>query len=330
MEETMRKLLAVLLVLVVSSAAIVGCKKSGTTAGSGSGDIRIGLSNCKVDESDWRMANTKSIQGAFTHAGYQVILADSNNDAAKQLADVQGFIDMEVDYILVAAVNVDGWDTVLRNAQRAGIPVILFDRTVNAPENLYTCWVGPDFYLEGVKATEWMVKRFGDNEVNVVNIQGQLGTSAQIERTRALVDAVANNGNWNLLAQQTGDWGTPQAKQIMTSWIQQYGNRINCVYAENDNMADGAIQALQEAGISVGGADGVAVISFDANKPYLQMTLAGLINCNVECNPLHGPKLKEIIDNMQKGIMPQRIEIVNEEAFYWDTITQAIIDARQY
>jgi len=95
-------------------------------------------------------------------------------------------------------------------------------------------------------------------------------------------------------------------------------------------MADGAIQALQEAGIKVGGADGVAIISFDANRPYLQMTLAGLINVNVECNPLHGPRVKQIIDNMQKGIMPQKREAIDEEAFFWDTITQAIIDARQY
>jgi len=95
-------------------------------------------------------------------------------------------------------------------------------------------------------------------------------------------------------------------------------------------MADGAIQALQEAGMKVGGADGVAVISFDANKPYLQMTLEGLINCNVECNPLHGPKVKEIIDNMEKGIQPQKKELVDEEAFFWDTITQEIINARQY
>jgi len=319
----MKKLFLCLLALTVIFGLLTGCpaKKA---------EITIGFAQCKADESDWRMANTKSMQAAFAVPGYRLILADSQNDAARQIADVQGFIDQEVNYIVIAAVNMDGWDTVLANARTAGIPVILVDRTINAPEDLWLCWVGPDFKLEGVKAVEWMGRHFGDKPVNVVNLQGQLGSSAQIGRTAALMDGVAANANWNLLAQQTGEWSTDVAKQIMTTWIQQYRNRINCVYAENDNMADGAIQALREAGITVGGADGVAIISFDANKPYLQMTLEGLINCNVECNPLHGPKVKSIIDNLENGIQPQKIELVEEEAFFWDTITQEIIDARQY
>ena len=322
----MKKLLTVLLVLVLV-LGMAACSKKDT---GGSSVIRVGFAQCKADESDWRIANTRSVQAAFNVPGYQLTLADSNNDAAKQVADVQGFIDQEYDYIVIAAVNVDGWDTVLRNAKNAGIPVILVDRTINAPQDLYTCWVGADFFAEGVKATDWMSRHFGSKPVNVVNLQGQLGASAQVERSRALTEAVEKNANWTLLARQTADWGTDTAKQIMTSWIQQFGDQINCVYAENDNMADGAIQALQERGIDVGGADGVAIISFDANRPYLQMTLDGLINANVECNPLHGPKVKSIIDNLQAGRQPQRIEAVEEEAFFWDTITQSVIDARQY
>ena len=328
----MKKLVAVLLVLAVASMAFAGGNQaSSSSAGSkGSSAIRIGFAQCKADESDWRMANTRSMLNTFNIPGYQLTLADSNNDAAKQVADVQGFIDQEYDYIVIAAVNMDGWDTVLRNAQRAKIPVILVDRNINAPQDLWTCYVGPDFKVEGQKATTWMGKHFGSKQVNIVNLQGQLGSGAQVGRSAALMDAVNANGNWTLLAQQTGDWSTDVAKQIMTSWIQQFGDQINCVYAENDNMADGAIQALREAGKKVGGADGVAIISFDANRPYLQMTLAGLINCNVECNPLHGPRVKGIIDNIQSGKQPQKIEYIDEEAFYWDTITQAIIDARQY
>jgi len=323
----MKKFLAILLVLAVAATAFASGNRA---APSGPKTVRVGFAQCKADESDWRIANTKSMQSTFNVPGYSFTMADSNNDAAKQVADVQGFIDQEYDYIVIAAVNMDGWDTVLRNAKNAGIPVILVDRNINAPQDLWTCYVGPDFKVEGQKATDWMVKHFGNNPVNVVNIQGQLGSGAQVGRTAALMEAVNARANWTLLAQQTGDWGTDKAKEIMTTWIQQFGDRINCVYAENDNMADGAIQALQEAGKKVGGADGVAIISFDANRPYLQMTLAGLINCNVECNPLHGPTVKRIIDNLENGIQPQKVEIVPEEAFYWDTITQAIIDARQY
>jgi simple sugar transport system substrate-binding protein len=327
LEEFMKKLLVVLLVLVVATSLFAG---GGGQKSSGPRTIRIGFAQCKADESDWRMANTRSMLNTFNIPGYQLTLADSNNDAARQVADVRGFIDQEYDYIVIAAVNMDGWDTVLRNAQRAGIPVILVDRNINAPQDLWTSYVGPDFKVEGEKATAWMKKHFGDKPVNIVNLQGQLGSGAQVGRSAALMDAVGANSNWTLVAQQTGDWSTDVAKQVMTSWIQRYGDQINCVYAENDNMADGAIQALQEAGKRVGGADGVAIISFDANRPYRQMTLAGLINCNVECNPLHGPRVKQIIDNLEKGVQPKKIEIIDEEAFYWDTITQAVIDARQY
>lgn len=339
----MKRFLVVFLVAVLAislSACVPPTSGSNTSTDQGTGTsdsadkglIRVGFAQCKADESDWRKANTMSMQETLSAAnGFEMILADSNNDAAKQVSDVQGFIDQEVDYIVIAAVNMDGWDTVLKNAKDAGIPVILVDRTINASEDLFTCWVGSDFKGEGVKATDWIATRFtSDQPVNIVNLQGQLGASAQVGRSEALEEAVAANSNWKLLAQQTGDWSTDTAKEIMASWIQQYGDEINVVYAENDNMADGAIQALEEAGKKVGGDDGVAIISFDANRAYLQMTLEGKINCNVECNPLHGPKVAELIKKLESGGTPAKVEVVDEEAFYYDTITQEIIDARAY
>lgn len=340
----MKKLLVIFFVvaLVVSSlSACVPQTTAPTTPANQGGQttapetkalIRVGFAQCKADESDWRKANTKSVQDALSNEnGFELILADSNNDAAKQVSDVQGFIDQEVDYIIIAAVNADGWDTVLGNAQKAGIPVILMDRTINASEDLYNCWLGGGFYNEGVKATDWIAKRFADGkQANIVHLQGQLGASAQVGRTDALEDAIEKNSNWKLLAQQTGEWSTDTAKEIMASWIQQYGDDINCVYAENDNMADGAIQALEEAGKKVGGDDGVAIISFDANRAYLQMTLEGKINCNVECNPLLGPGVAALINKIEGGGQPNKKESVDETAFYYDTITQAVIDARPY
>ncbi len=329
----MKKIITVLLVVVLLlGLCACGTKAPSSSDKGSSGLITVGFAQCKADESDWRKANTTSVQEALSEAnGFKLILADSNNDAAKQVSDVQGFIDQEVDYIIVAAVNADGWDTVLTNAKNAGIPVILMDRTINASEDLYTCWLGGGFYNEGVKATDWIATRFtSDQQVNIVNLQGQLGASAQVGRTKALEDAIAKNGNWKLLAQQTGDWSTDKAKEIMASWIKQYGDDINCVYAENDNMADGAIQALEEAGKTVGGKDGIAIISFDANRAYLQMTLEGKINCNVECNPLLGPGVAAIIKKIEGGGTPNKQESVDETAFYWDTITQEIIDARPY
>jgi len=329
-EEIKMKRFLVLLLVAVMVIGLFGCSAVKTSKEKGL--ITVGFAQCKADESDWRKANTKSMQEALSEEnGFKLILADSNNDAAKQVADVQGFIDQEVDYIVIAAVNMDGWDTVLKNAKAAGIPVILVDRTINASEDLYTCWVGSDFKGEGKKATDWLATRFSENEeVNIVHLQGQLGASAQVGRTEALMEAIDAHPNWNLLAQQTGDWSTDKAKEIVASWAQQYGDKIDVVYAENDNMADGAIQALEEAGIKVGGDDGVQIISFDANRAYLQMTLEGKINCNVECNPLHGPKVAEIIKKIEAGESPKKIEVVEETAFYYDTITQEMIDARAY
>lgn len=332
----MKKLIGVLLVVALVFGMVACNAAPAPAAASKAPDpaklIKVGFAQCKADESDWRKANTKSVQDALSKAnGFDLILADSNNDPAKQVADVQGFIDADVDYIVIAAVNVDGWDTVLKNAKDAGIPVILMDRTINASEDLYICWVGGGFYNEGVKATDWIAKRFtADQKVNIVNLQGQLGASAQVGRSKALDDALTAHGTWKLVARQTGEWSTDKAKEIMASWIQQYGDDINVVYAENDNMADGAIQALTEAGKKVGGKDGVAIISFDANRAYLQMTLEGKINCNVECNPLLGPKVAEIIKKIEGGGAPAKKESIDETAFYYDTITQEIIDSRPY
>ncbi|MDR1700733.1 MAG: ABC transporter substrate-binding protein [Lachnoclostridium sp.] len=330
-----RKILSVLICLtMVFALAACGSSEPASTDDSSTEEtkelIKVGFAQCKADESDWRKANTTSMQEALSEdAGFELILDDANNDPTKQVNAVKGFIDQEVDYIVIAAVNMDGWDTVLNDAKTAGIPVILVDRTINASEDLYTCWVGSDFKGEGVKATDWMKERFGDEEVKVVNLQGQLGSSAQVGRTEALQEAVEANDKWELVNQQTGNWNTDEAKEIMASWIQQ-NKDINCVYAENDNMADGAIQALEEEGIAVGGDDGVAVISFDANRAYLQMTLEGKINCNVECNPLHGPRVAELINTLESGGQPAKQEFVEEEAFFYDSITQEVIDARQY
>jgi simple sugar transport system substrate-binding protein len=176
----------------------------------------------------------------------------------------------------------------------------------------------------------WLERRFGTNPMGLVHLQGQLGASAQVGRTEAVDAALARNRGWTMLARQTGDWGTDRGRAVMTVWIQQFGNRINAVFAENDNMALGAIQALQEAGMRVGGRDGVAIVTVDANRWSLQMTLEGLINYNVECNPLLGPGIFEIIDNHRRGINPPKRSTVVAQTFAFDTITQAIIDARAY
>jgi simple sugar transport system substrate-binding protein len=301
-----------------------------TTASTGGGFIRIGFSQCDLAESDWRKANTSSMQDALSPAnGFDLIIADAQNSHDKQLSDVASFIKQKVDYIVIATVNEAGWQDVLQQAQEAKIPVILVDRTALVSEDLYVTWVGANFRDEGNKAVQWLAEFKGAEPLVVAHLQGVMGSSAQTGRSAALNDAAAANG-WVIAGQKTADWDTTKAMEIMQNWLKQSPD-INVVYAENDNMADGAIQAIQAAGKAAGGDNGVTVISFDANRRYLQMALeSGVINYNVECNPLHGPRVAEIIRTLERGDTLPKVTYVDEEAFDWRQLSQKVIDARQY
>jgi len=324
----MKKLLCLLTVVLISlgfAACLGGC------AGDNGGLITVGFAQCYMDESDWRRANTQNVKEALSKEnGFDLTIVDSGNDSAKQMQDVQDFIDQGVDYILLSASEDSGWDAVLKNAKDAEIPVVLLDRTINSTEDLWTCWTGADFKAEGVKAVDWLETKFAEaEEVGILHIQGQTDAAAQKGRTEALDEGAMRNG-WTILEQHTANWSTDEAKELVAEWIKKHGDRISAVYAENDNMAKGAIEALEEAGVKYGGADGIAIISFDANREYLQMTLEGKINVNVECNPLLGDYAREMIEMLERGEQPPKRRAVYEEVFYWDTITQEMIDARKY
>jgi simple sugar transport system substrate-binding protein len=295
-----------------------------------SGFIRIGFSQCDLAESDWRKANTSSMQDALSPAnGFDLIIADAQNSHDKQLSDVTGFIKQKVDYIVIATVNETGWKDVLQQAYNAEIPVILVDRTALVSEDLYVTWVGANFRDEGNKAVQWLAEFKGTEPLVIAHLQGVMGSSAQTGRSAALNEAATANG-WVIAGQKTADWDTTKAMEIMQNWLKQNPD-INVVYAENDNMAGGVIQAIQAAGKEAGGENGVTVISFDANRRYLQMALeSGVINYNVECNPLHGPRVAEIIKALERGDTLPKVTYVDEVAFDWRQLTQEVIDARQY
>jgi len=291
--------------------------------------IRVGFSQVDFVESDWRIANTESmIQALSPENGFDLIIVDAQNDPDKQLADVAGLIAQGVDYIVIATVQEIGWEGVLQQAGDADIPVILVDRTATVSDELFVTWVGANFREEGEIAVRWL-REFRGSDVRAVHLQGVMGSSAQIERTGAHNDAAAAYG-WTIHASMTANWDAAQAKSIMQNWLERYPD-INVVYAENDNMADGAIQAIDAAGLVAGGYDGITVISFDANRRYLQLALdTGKINFNVECNPLHGPRVAEIILALERGESVPRVIFVDGEAFDWRHLTQDIIDARMY
>ena len=310
--------------------------------------ITVGFSQVGA-ESDWRTANSESMKSTFsTENGYNLIFDDAQQKQENQIAAIRNFIQQEVDYIVLAPVTESGWDTVLQEAKDAEIPVIIVDRMVNvSDDSLYTAWVGSNFKLEGQKACEWLkayAEAKGMSEVNIVDIQGTIGASAQIGRTEALNEAVEANG-WNLLAQQTGEFTQAKGQEVMESMLKQYDN-INVVYCENDNEAFGAIEAIKAAGKTVGPDGDILVMSFDTTKQGITDTLSGDIIVNTECNPLHGPRVEQIIKQLQAGETPEKQAYVEEGIYAHGSdvasvtvdgtdyevteVTQDVVDARAY
>ncbi len=314
-------------------AASAGSGSAGSSGSASSSDnlIVVGFSQVGA-ESDWRTANTKSMQDTFTEdKGYKLIFDDAQQKQENQITAIRNFIQQEVDYIVLAPVTETGWDTVLKEAKDAGIPVIIVDRMIDvSDDSLYTAWVGSNFRSEGDEAVAWMESNLSSTDpVNIVHIQGTIGSSAQIGRSEALVDGAAKHSNWNIIAQQSGEFTQAKGQEVMESVLKQYSD-IDVVYCENDNEAFGAIDAIEAAGKTCGVNGDIKVISFDATHAGLTQTLAGKINYDVECNPLHGPRVEAIIQDLEAGKTPEKLAYVDENAFDATTITQAIIDARAY
>lgn len=301
--------------------------------------IVIGFSQVGA-ESDWRKANTESMIKTFTKdKGYELILEDAQQKQQNQITAIRTFIQREVDYIVLAPVTEDGWDTVLTEAKDAGIPVIIVDRMVNVSDpDLFKCWVGSDFELEGRKACEWLrayceSKEIAPEDVNIVDIQGTAGASSQIGRTKGLKDAVRSNG-WNLLEEAAGEYTQAKGREATSRLLRKYDN-INVVYCENDNEAFGAIEAIEAAGRRVGNnitAGQIMVISFDGvSDQAIDYAKSGKISCIGECNPLHGPRVEKIIQNLQQGVTPDKYEYVDEDIFSGDsTVTSIEVDDEVY
>ena len=224
---------------------------------------------------------------------------------------------------VLAPVTETGWDTVLQEAKDAGIPVIIVDRMVDvSDDSLYTAWVGSNFKLEGQKAMAWLdayleAKGRGDEEINLVDIQGTIGASAQIGRTEGFDEAVEAHDNWTTLAQQSGEFTQAKGQEVMESILKQSGDDIDVVYCENDNEAFGAIDAIKAAGKTCGPEGDIIVVSFDSVKAAFESMIAGDLNATFECNPLHGPRVAEIIQKLEKGEEVEKIQYVDEA--YFDT-----------
>ena len=268
-------------------------------------------------ESDWRTANTKSIQDALTEEnGFLLIFSNGRQKQENQIKAIRNFISQEVDYIVFAPITETGWDTVLEEAKEAGIPVIVIDRMVNVEDDsLYTAMVGSDTYLEGKNAGEWLENYIQEKiSVNIVVLEGTLDSTAQIGRTNGFNDVAARNENWTILDSEDGDFTKAKGKEVMSMFLQKYED-IDVVVSQNDDMTFGAIEAIQEAGLTCGVNGDITIISFDAVSEAFDMMEKGYINVDIECNPLSGPIIANIIERLEKGEAVEKQLFVEESVF---------------
>ncbi|MBQ7620201.1 MAG: ABC transporter substrate-binding protein [Treponema sp.] len=281
--------------------------------------IKVGIINNDPNESGYRTANDRDMKATFTKKnGYQASFAYSlKND--EQIAAAKKFIQDEVDYLLISAAGTSGWNNVLKDAQDAGVRVILFDRTIDAPSSLYEASIVSDMAQEGKTAVDWLASQ-NLKEYNVIHIQGVMGSAAQIGRSGALDAKVKADKNWNIVTQQTASWNAETAQQIVQAVIDS-GKKFNVIYAENDDMAKGAVAALDKANISHGVGKDVIIMGFDCNKWALEELLAKRWNYDGQCNPFQASYIDQII---KSGKAPaQKTVIMTEKGFDAATITKA-------
>ena len=323
-----KKLLSSVLGLALAASVFSACGQApaANDGDSTSGDkIKVGIINNDPNESGYRTANDKDMKNTFTEAnGYSASFAYSlKND--EQIAAAQKFIQDEVDYLLISAAGTSGWDSVLQDAKNQGVKVILFDRTIDADPSLYEASIVSDMAQEGKTAVDWLASQ-NLPEYNVIHIQGVMGSAAQIGRSGALDEKAAAEANWNIVAQQTAEWNAENAQQIVQSVIDS-GKSFNVIYAENDDMAKGAVAALDKANISHGVGKDVIVMGFDCNKWALEELLAKNWNYDGQCNPFQASYIDTIIRDLENGKAPaEKVVVMQEKGFDASTITQEDVD----
>jgi simple sugar transport system substrate-binding protein len=278
--------------------------------------LTIGFSQVGA-ESEWRTANTASIKDAAKKAGVNLKFADAQQQQQNQVKAIRSFIAQHVDVIAFSPVVETGWETVLREAKNAKIPVILTDRAVKVTDpSLYVSFIGSDFVEEGRRAGRWLLdyaKKNGDKPLNIVELQGTTGAAPALDRKAGFAEVIAANPKLKVIRSQTGDFTRAKGKEVMEAFLKSEGKNINVLYAHNDDMAIGAIQAIEEAGLKPG--KDIIVISIDGVKGAFEAMKAGKLNVTVECNPLLGPTLIQTAQDVVAGKpVPKRI-VVNEGVF---------------
>lgn len=305
-----------LLILIVAIMTSCASQQSQPSPSAGN-EKTIVLGFAQVgDESVWRTANTKSITDAANEAGINLIFVNGQQSEENQKKAIRSFIAQQVDVIAFSPNVEDGWDSVLEEAKAAGIPVIIVDRSISTKDDsLYVTYFGSDMLEEGRRAGRWLVEKLkGTQEkVNIVEIRGNDGSDPAINRSIGFNEIIKPYPNMKIVLSEAADFMRSKGKEVMEKFLTQMGSDIDVVFAHNDDMAMGAIEAIEEYGLKPG--KDILIVSVDATKEAFEAMIAGKLNCTVECNPLQGPQLMQTVKDIVAHKYVQKRTIIPEDVF---------------
>ena len=310
----MRKVAAVLLVLLLTGL-LGGC--AGKNPEGENRAIVVGFSQLGA-ESSWRIANTRSVEEAAKKHGFGLMMENANQKQEKQIDAIRSFIAYQVDVIVFSPIVETGWDNVLREAAQAGIPVILVDRMIESgEEGLYTAYVGADFYAEGVRAGEYLIRKAdadGLEHVRIAEMSGTPDSTPMRDRQRGFRDAIAGDPRFEIIDSISGDFLRSKGEECMTALLRKYGpDGIDVVYSHNDSMMLGALDVLEREGIVP--AKDIMLISVDGEKEAVDALKAGRLNCVVQCTPDLGDDVMRLVRDLKAGKEIPRVTHPEEGAF---------------
>ena len=314
--------------ITMTVAILVSCLLLATgCARKDEGKTVVGFSQIGA-ESDWRKANTVSIKAEAEKRGMTLQFSDAQQKQENQIKAIRSFITQGVDLIAFSPVKETGWEPVLKEAKKAGIPVILSDRTIDVTDDsLYTTFIGSDVTEEGRKAGRWLAKAT-DGKATIVELTGTPGSAPANDRKAGFEEIINKYPGMKIIKSQTGDFTRSNGKKVMESFLKSPEcDDITVLYAHNDDMALGAIQAIEAAGKKPG--EDIIIVSVDAVKAALEAIVEGKLNCSVECNALIGPQLFDLIEQITAGKeVPKRVHVI--ETVFDKTNAAEALPERQY
>jgi galactofuranose transport system substrate-binding protein len=324
-------------VMILTLLALIGCSQSTSPVSNSSdanldatakktyADVIIGYAQLGA-ESEWRAANTKSIKETAEQLGIELRFLDAQQKQDKQIEEIRKLIIQKVDIIGLSPIVETGWDEVFQEAKDAGIPIILVDRRADVSEDLYVTYLGSDFLEEGRNAAKVMVKLV-DGKANIVELVGTINSAPANDRYKGFREILQDYPEMKIIASESGDFTRARGREVMEAFLNQYGPTITAVYAHNDDMALGAITAIEAHGLRPG--VDIKIVSVDAARGAFEAMIAGKLNATIECNPLLGPQFFEVALKVVNGeSVPKWVP--SEESIFFPENAEEILPTREY